>query len=137
MADEQWFEDYPSRRPRAEVRGVAAVPERGQIGMQVAALDLISEDHRFGRSHSSHRGITPPLVQVALLPRLSLSIVWRQAIRLASFAPSRLCTHSHGQADSTPTWLGVARHCDGSRTGGYLYRPGPLESPIMVSIEAI
>ena len=49
MADDQLFEDLPEQeRPQAEVRGVARlrVPERSQIGMQMAALDdLISEDH--------------------------------------------------------------------------------------------
>ena len=49
MADEQLFEDLPEQeRPQAEVRGALRlrVPERSQIGMQVAALDdLISEDH--------------------------------------------------------------------------------------------
>src|SRR3979490_2919918 len=49
MADEQLFEDLPEQeRPRAESRGARRlrVPERSQIGMQVAALDdLISEDH--------------------------------------------------------------------------------------------
>ncbi|HWX61630.1 MAG TPA: IS5/IS1182 family transposase, partial [Bradyrhizobium sp.] len=46
MADEQLFEDLPEQeRPQAEVRGALRlrVPERSQIGMQVAALDdLIS-----------------------------------------------------------------------------------------------
>src|SRR6266566_3363925 len=49
MADEQLFEDLPEQeRAQAEVRGAlrVRVPERSQIGMQVAALDdLISEDH--------------------------------------------------------------------------------------------
>src|SRR5882762_9603685 len=49
MADERLFEDLPEQeRPQAEMRGALRlrVPERGQIGMQVAALDdLISEDH--------------------------------------------------------------------------------------------
>lgn len=49
MADEQLFEDLPEQeRPQAEVRGAPRlrVPERDQIGMQVAALDdLVSEDH--------------------------------------------------------------------------------------------
>jgi len=49
MADEQLFEGLPEQeRPRAEGRGALRlrVPERRQIGMQVAALDdLISEDH--------------------------------------------------------------------------------------------
>jgi transposase len=49
MADDQLFEDLPEQeRPQVEVRGVARlrVPERSQIGMQMAALDdLISEDH--------------------------------------------------------------------------------------------
>ena len=49
MADEQLFDDLPKQeRPQAEVSGGVRlrVPERSQIGMQVAALDdLISEDH--------------------------------------------------------------------------------------------
>jgi len=49
MADEQLFEGLPEQeRPQAEGRGALRlrVPERSQIGMQVAALDdLISEDH--------------------------------------------------------------------------------------------
>jgi len=49
MADERLFEDLPEQeRPQAEGRGALRlrVPERSQIGMQVAALDdLISEDH--------------------------------------------------------------------------------------------
>lgn len=49
MADEQLFEDFPEQeRPQAAGRGALRlrVPERSQIGMQVAALDdLISEDH--------------------------------------------------------------------------------------------
>src|SRR3979409_1075233 len=49
MADEQLFEDLPEQgRPQAGVRGAPRlrVPERNQIGMQVAALDdLVSEDH--------------------------------------------------------------------------------------------
>ena len=49
MADERLFEDLPEQeRPLAEGRGALRlrVPERSQIGMQVAALDdLISEDH--------------------------------------------------------------------------------------------
>src|SRR4030088_3847659 len=49
MADEQLFEDLPEQeRPQGEVRGAPRlrVPERNQIGMQVAALDdLVSEDH--------------------------------------------------------------------------------------------
>jgi transposase len=49
MADEQLFEDLPEQeRPQAEVRGAPRlrVPERDQVGMQVAALDdLVSEDH--------------------------------------------------------------------------------------------
>jgi len=49
MADDQLFEDLPEQeRPQAEARGMPRlrVPERSQIGMQVAALDdLISEDH--------------------------------------------------------------------------------------------
>ena len=50
MADEQLFEGLPEQqaRPQAEVRGALRlrVPERSQIGMQVAALDdLIAEDH--------------------------------------------------------------------------------------------
>ncbi|RZM88538.1 IS5/IS1182 family transposase [Bradyrhizobium genosp. SA-3] len=49
MADEQLFEDLPEQeRPRAEGRGALRlrVPERSQIGMQMAALDdLIADDH--------------------------------------------------------------------------------------------
>src|ERR1700680_526376 len=49
MSDEGLFEDLPEQgRPLAEGRGALRlrVPERSQIGMQVAALDdLISEDH--------------------------------------------------------------------------------------------
>ena len=49
MADEELFEDLPEHKtPQAEVRGAPRlrVPERDQIGMQVAALDdLVSEDH--------------------------------------------------------------------------------------------
>jgi transposase len=49
MVDERLFEDLPEQeRPQAEIRGAVRlrVPERSQIGMQVAALDdLISEDH--------------------------------------------------------------------------------------------
>ena len=49
MADEQLFEDLPEQeRPQADVRGAPRlrVPERAQVGMQVAALDdLVSEDH--------------------------------------------------------------------------------------------
>lgn len=49
MADERLFEDLPEQeRPQAGVRGAPRlrVPERDQIGMQVAALDdLVSEDH--------------------------------------------------------------------------------------------
>lgn len=49
MADEQLFEDLPEQdRPQAEARGGLRLrlPERNQIGMQVAALDdLVSEDH--------------------------------------------------------------------------------------------
>jgi transposase len=49
MADEQLFEDLPEQeRPQVDVRGAPRlrVPERDQIGMQVAALDdLVSEDH--------------------------------------------------------------------------------------------
>src|SRR3979411_1150417 len=49
MADEQLFEDLPEQeRPQGEVRGAPRlrVPQRNQIGMQVAALDdLVSEDH--------------------------------------------------------------------------------------------
>jgi transposase len=49
MADEQLFEDLPEQdRPEAEGRGAVRlrVPERNQIGMQVAALDdLVSDDH--------------------------------------------------------------------------------------------
>jgi transposase len=49
MADERLFEELPEQeRPLAEGRGALRlrVPERSQIGMQVAALDdLISEDH--------------------------------------------------------------------------------------------
>ena len=49
MVDERLFEDLPEQeRPRAEGRGALRLrlPERSQIGMQVAALDdLISEDH--------------------------------------------------------------------------------------------
>jgi len=49
MGDEQLFEDLPEREgPRAEVRGALRLrmPERSQIGMQVAALDdLVPEDH--------------------------------------------------------------------------------------------
>jgi transposase len=49
MADEQLFEGLPEQeRPRAEGRGALRlrVPERSQIGMQLAALDdLILEDH--------------------------------------------------------------------------------------------
>lgn len=49
MADEQLFEDLPEQeRPQAGVCGAPRlrVPERDQIGMQVAALDdLVSEDH--------------------------------------------------------------------------------------------
>jgi len=49
MADEQLFEGFTrAERPQAEGRGALRlrVPERSQIGMQVAALDdLISEDH--------------------------------------------------------------------------------------------
>jgi transposase len=49
MADELLFEDLPEqKKPQAEGRGALRlrVPERSQIGMQVAALDdLISEDH--------------------------------------------------------------------------------------------
>jgi transposase len=49
MADKQLFEDLPEQeRPQAEARGALRlrVPERSQIGMQVAALDdLVSEDH--------------------------------------------------------------------------------------------
>lgn len=49
MADEQLFEDLPEQeRPQAGVRGAPRLrmPERDQIGMQVAALDdLVSEDH--------------------------------------------------------------------------------------------
>lgn len=49
MADEQLFEGLPEQeKPHAEGRSALRlrVPERSQIGMQVAALDdLISEDH--------------------------------------------------------------------------------------------
>jgi transposase len=49
MADEQLFEGLPEQEnPQAEGRGALRlrVPERSQIGMQVAALDdLVSEDH--------------------------------------------------------------------------------------------
>jgi len=49
MADEQLFEDLPEdERPQAEGRGALRlrVPERSQIGMQVAALDdLVPDDH--------------------------------------------------------------------------------------------
>jgi transposase len=49
MADERLFEDLPEQeRARAELRGAPRlrVPERCQIGMQVAALDdLVPEDH--------------------------------------------------------------------------------------------
>src|ERR1700694_730155 len=49
MADEQLFEGLPEQeRPQAEGRGALRlrVPERNQIGMQVAAMDdLVSEDH--------------------------------------------------------------------------------------------
>src|SRR4051812_28242610 len=49
MADEQLFEGLPKQeRAQAEARGAPRlrVPERSQIGMQVAALDdLVSEDH--------------------------------------------------------------------------------------------
>lgn len=49
MADEQLFEDLPEQeRPQAGVRGAPRLrmPERDQIGIQVAALDdLVSEDH--------------------------------------------------------------------------------------------
>src|SRR3977135_4696239 len=49
MADEQLLEGLPEQeRPQAEARGMPRlrVPERSQIGMQVAALDdLIPEDH--------------------------------------------------------------------------------------------
>src|SRR6202158_3109371 len=49
MADEQLFEDLPEHeRPQAEGRGALRlrVPERSQIGMQVAALDdLVPDDH--------------------------------------------------------------------------------------------
>ena len=49
MAGEQLFEDLPEQdRPQVERRGAARlrVPERNQIGMQVAALDdLVSDDH--------------------------------------------------------------------------------------------
>jgi hypothetical protein len=62
MADEQLFEDLPEQeRPQAEVRGALRlrVPERSQIGMQVAALDdLISEDHPVRSVGRSSRGWT-------------------------------------------------------------------------------
>jgi len=49
MADEQLFENLPAQdKPRAFGRGAPRlrVPERNQIGMQVAALDdLVSDDH--------------------------------------------------------------------------------------------
>jgi transposase len=49
MADEQLFEDLAAQeRPQAEGRGALRlrVPERSQIGMQVAALDdLVPDDH--------------------------------------------------------------------------------------------
>lgn len=49
MADEQLFEDLPDQAgPRAEVLGAPRlrVPERHQIGLEMAALDdLVSEDH--------------------------------------------------------------------------------------------
>lgn len=49
MADEQLFEGLPKQeRPQAEGRGALRlrVPERSQIGLQVAALDdLISDEH--------------------------------------------------------------------------------------------
>jgi transposase len=49
MADEQLFEDLPEQeRPQAEARGAPRLrmPERDQIGMQVAALDdLVPDDH--------------------------------------------------------------------------------------------
>ncbi len=49
MADEKLFGDLPEQEvPQTEVRGAPRLrePERGQIDMQIAALDdLVSEDH--------------------------------------------------------------------------------------------